>query len=160
MNRKKILIVSGLIVALLIIGGSIGFAIGIHMGFKTGDFTSSTMEYALSHHQLQVAFSEADCQGVRNALKAYLAVVEKHKGNTQSAFSGTVAYADITLAHARLARVARKLGEHDIAQQHIQAAAETCRKSRWKDCSENHILSVSRRFEQELPIRCLSPAQQ
>ncbi|CAB1075501.1 hypothetical protein D1AOALGA4SA_3321 [Olavius algarvensis Delta 1 endosymbiont] len=159
MDRTKILKVSGLIVALLIIGGSIGFAIGIHIGFKTGDFTSSTMEYALSYHQLQVAFSEADCQAVRNALKAYLTVVEKHKDNTHSAFSGTVAYTDLTMAHARLARVARKLGEHDIAHQHIQAAAETCRKSRWKDCSEDHILSVSKRFEQKFPIRCLSPEQ-
>jgi hypothetical protein len=149
MDRKKFLKVSGLIIAMLVIGGSIGFAVGIRMGFKSGGFTASTMEYALSHHQLQVAFSEAD-----------FAVVEKHKDNPRSAFSGTVAYADITLAHARLARVARKLGEHDVAQQHLQAAVEACRKSRWKDCSEDHILSVSQRLEHKLPIQCLSPNQQ
>ena len=160
MDRKRFLKVSGLVAALLVIGGSIGFAVGIHMGFKTGGFTASSMEYALSHRQLQVAFSEADCQGVRAALKSHFAVVEKHKDNSQSDFSGTVAYADITLAQARLARVVRKLGEHDIALQHLQAAVEACRKSRWKDCSENYILSVSRRSEQKLPIRCLSPTQQ
>jgi hypothetical protein len=81
MDRKKFLKVSGLIIAMLVIGGSIGFAVGIRMGFKSGGFTASTMEYALSHHQLQVAFSEADCHGLRRALKAYLAVVEKHKDN-------------------------------------------------------------------------------
>ena len=160
MDRKKFLKVSGLIVALLLIGGSIGFAVGIRMGFETGGFTASTAEYALSHHQLQVAYAEADCQGVRGALKAHLAVVEKHKDNPQSAFSGTVAYADITLAHARLARVARKLGEHDAALQHLQAAVEACRNLRWKDCSEDHVLSVSQRLEQKLPIQCLLPTQQ
>jgi len=160
MDRKRLLKVSGLTAALLVIGGSIGFAVGIRMGFKAGGFTASTMEYVLSHQQLQVAFSEADCQGLRDALKAYLAVVEKHKDNRQSAFSGTVAYADMTLTHARLARVARKLGEHDIALQHLQAAAEACRKAGWKDCSEANILSVSERLEQNLPIRCLSPTQQ
>jgi hypothetical protein len=156
MDRKKFLKVSGLIIAMLMIGGSIGFAVGIRMGFKSGGFTASTVEYALSYHQLQLAFSEPDCHGVRSALKAYLAVIEKHKDNPRSAFSGTVAYADITLAHARLARVARKLGEHDIAQQHLQAAVEACRKSRWKDCSEMHILAVSKRLEQEKPIKCLA----
>ena len=160
MNRKKILKTSGQIVALLVVGGSIGFAVGVRMGFKTGGFTSSTMEYSLSYQQLQIAFSEADCHGVRDALKAHLAVVEKHKDNPDFVFSGTVAYADITLAHARLARVARKLGDEELARQHIQAAVEACRKSGWEDCTKDHILSVSKRTEEKTPIRCLSPTQQ
>ena len=62
------------------------------------------MEYALAHQQLQVAFSEVNCHGVRDALKVYLAAVEKHNDNPDFFFSGRVAYVDITLTHARLAR--------------------------------------------------------
>ncbi len=144
------------IVALLIIGGIIGFAVGNRIGFKAGGFTTSTMEYSLSHHQLEVAFSEADCQGVRDALMMYLAIVEKHKNNPNSAFSGRVAYADTTLTHARLARVARKLGDNDLTRQHLQAATESCERARWEDCSEVHILAVSKRLEQGKPIACLA----
>jgi len=153
---RKHLKVLGQILALLIIGGAIGFAVGSRFGFKAGGFTTSTMEYSLSHHQLEVAFSEADCQGVRDALTSYLAIVEKHKDNPNSAFSGTVAYADITLAQARLARIARKLGDKDLAQKHLQAATKSCGRARWKDCSEMHILAVSKRLEQEKPIKCLA----
>jgi hypothetical protein len=156
MEMIKNLKVLGQILALLIIGGAIGFAAGSRFGFKAGGFTTSSMEYSLSHHQLEVAFSEADCQGVRDALTTYLAIVEKHKDNPNSAFSGTVAYADITLAQNRLARIARKLGDNDLSQKHLQAAIESCGRARWENCSELHILAVSKRLEQENPIKCLA----
>ena len=96
---------------------------------------------------------EADFKALDNLATA---IVEKHKDNSNSAFSGTVAYADITLTHARLARIARKLGDNDLAQKHIQAATVSCRRTRWEDCSEMHILAVSKRLEQENPIKCLA----
>ena len=115
----------------------------------------STIEYDWFQGLSKVVLSYSDCEGVRQALENYLAMLEKHKDDPDSFPSGEIAYADIVVTHARLARVAQKLGDAESARRHIELAIEACGKTRWKQCSEEEIISVSKRLEKNLSIPCI-----
>lgn len=140
----------------ILVGGSIGFGIGFNLGMKSKNMLSAAIEYKALDEPMKIVLSEGDCQAVREALTKHITLVNKYKDIPDTFLSGTLGYSDITISYVRLARLEKKLGNTDLAQSHFEKAVEACRKARWKDCSEENILSVSRMFEKKSPIPCIS----
>lgn len=136
-------------------GGGVGLGVGFHLGMKSGILMGSTVEYEWFHRLSKVVLSEGDCEDVKQALESYLAMIEKQKDSPDSFISGAIAYADIVVAHARLARVEQKLGNAGSARWHIELAIEACDKAGWKECSEEKIFSISKSLENNLSIPCI-----
>ena len=155
MDKKKIAKTTIILLAGILIGGGIGSAIGFHFGMKSGNMLSSALDYELLREPLQMVLSQGNCQAVKEALEKHISLVSKYKDIPESTLFGSIGYADLTLSHARLARLEQKSGNVERAREHIKLAEEACNQSHWKDCSEENILSVSMRFEEKSPIPCL-----
>jgi len=140
----------------ILVGGSIGLGIGFNHGIKSKNMLSAAMEYKAFDEPMKIVLSEGDCQAVKEALTKHITLVNKYKDIPETFLSGTIGYSDITVSYVRLARLEKKLGNTVLAQSHFEKAVEACRKARWKDCSEENIISVSRMFEKKSPIPCIA----
>lgn len=100
--------------------------------------------------------ANADCEGAKKALLEHLALLEKYKGVKDSLISGTVYCVDKMLDHTRLSRIEKQLGNEAAAKHHMKIAIEACTQCGWKGCSEEKLISFSKRLEEKNPIACLS----
>jgi len=55
-----------------------------------------------------------------------------------------------------LARIEEYLGNSTEAQKHMAIAREACAHRKWKECSEDKLVSFAKRLEEKNPIGCLS----
>jgi len=156
MKNRNTLKTSVLLLAGILAGGSIGLGIGINIGMKQKNMLSAVMEYEAFDEPFRLVLSEGECPAVKEALTKHITLVNKYKDIPETFFSGTIGYSDITISHARLARLEKKLGNTELSRSHIERAIEACRKAQWKGCSEEEILAISRVLEEKSPIPCIA----
>jgi len=152
-NRLKTIV---LLLVGILSGGGIGLGIGINIGMKQSNMLSAVLEYESFNEPFRALLSEGDCPAVREALIKHILLVNKYKDLPETPLSGKIGYSDISISYARLARLEKKNGNTDLARSHMEKAVEACQKAEWKDCSEEQILSVSRKFEEKAPIPCIT----
>jgi hypothetical protein len=109
------------------------------------------------HQHIDDQMANANCLALKETLNEYLALLEKYKDFERGfILSRTAYYGDKMLTHARLARIERKLGNERETENHMKLAAEACKQRGWEDCSEEKIVSFTRKIEEKNPIGCLS----
>lgn len=156
---KQGIIYIGLVVLLVAVSSTISCLLGFRSGLRAGGMVSSLAETMLVEQHMKDQMSNANCEGVKQALNDYLKILEKYKNRDGSFLSGTTYYGDKMLIHTRLARIAKKEKNLVEAQKHMAIATEACRERGWKDCSEENLVRFSKRLERQNPIACLSDSQ-
>jgi len=157
MRKWKTVLFILLGIALVALSFFMGSLIGFQKGFSAAGMTSSTAELWLFHDHLTRQMANADCEGLKNTLNDFLAILDKYKDVEGALVSSkTVYYGDNMFTHGRLALIERKLGNEAAAQEHIKAALEFCAKQDWKECSADKIFSTIKRIDQKNPMACLS----
>lgn len=151
---EKVLILLS-VIAVVVIACFISWSYGFRQGIRTGGLTSSMAELMLLNNHME-QMTNANCEGVKQAINDYLKVIEKYKDVKDSIVSRTTYYGDQMLGHVRLARIEEHMGNHAEAQKHMATAKEACAQRQWKDCSEEKLLWFAKRFEEKNPIACLA----
>jgi len=160
MKRSRKILFIILAVVLLALAGFSGYFYGFQEGIRAGHMTAELAEFTLAHQHLEAQMANAKCLELKESLNEYLMLLEKYKDFERGVFlSRTVYYGDKMLTHARLALIARKLGDEKEASKHMKLAVEACNSRGWKDCSENSIISFTRKIEEKNPIACLSDSE-
>ncbi len=158
-KRKKILLGIS-VIALFVIACGVSY----FWGYKDGIFASrfaamgiDVAQFSLTYQHMVAEMANADCEGVKKALNEYLDLLEKYKKVEATFIVSPRSYlADKALTHARLARVERHLGNSKEASNHLKLAIEACTQLKWKDCSGEKLISITKSTEQQNPIACLS----
>jgi len=152
---KSLIIIAAVI--LLIIACAVCYLLGLRQGLRAGHLTAELAEFTLMHQHIDDQMANANCPALKETLNEYLALLEKYKDFEHGLIlSRTAYYGDKILTHARLARIERKLGNEREAENHMKLAVEACKDHGWRDCSEDKIVSFTRKIEEENPIGCLS----
>jgi len=151
---KKVLILFSAI-AVVAIACFISWSYGFRDGIRAGGLTSSMAELMLANQHISDQMANANCEGVKQALNDFLKLLEKYKDVKGSFISNTVYYGDKMLTHVRLARIEEYMGNSAEAQKHMAIAKEACAHRKWKDCSEEKLVSFAKRLEEKNPIVCL-----
>ncbi len=154
-KSKKVIIVASAL-AILIVACVIGYLLGFKSGIRAGGFASSMAEMMLSQQHMRDQMVNADCEGVRQAIDDLLVILEKYRNVEGSLISDTVYYGDNMLAHVRLARIEKYMGNHEEALEHMERAKEACLHRAWKDCSEKKLIWFAKQVEERYPIGCLA----
>ena len=154
-KRKKILITLA-IVTVIVLACILSFMFGFREGIQTGGLTNSTAEFMKINQHMNDQMSNANCEGVKQALNDYMNVLEKYKDVKGSFISDTEYYGDKMLIHVRLARIEKHIGNNAEAQQHMNIAKEACGHRQWTDCSEEKMILFAKKREENNPIACLS----
>jgi hypothetical protein len=152
--KKILLILGGL--ALVGIACFFSWAYGFREGIRAGGLTSSMAEMMLINQNMTDQFTNANCEGVEQAINDYLKVLERHKGKDDIFVPDTVYYGDLMLGHIRLARIEGHRGNQEEKNKHVAIAQEACAHRKWSDCSEKKLRWFSERLEKNNPISCLS----
>ena len=75
--------------------------------------------------------------------------------NTPGSFiTDTVYYHDTMTNEVRLARIARLQNDNESFKKHMALAKEACSQRKWPDCSEENMISYTKRLEIKNPIAC------
>jgi len=157
MEKPKKVIVIILVVVLLGIACAVGYFWGFQEGIRAGHLTAELAEFTLAHQHIADQMSEADCLALKETLKEYLVLLAKYKDFDRGLVLSRIAYyGDKMLTHARLARIEKKLGNEKEAGSQMKLAVEACKHRGWRDCSEEKIVSFTRKIEEKNPIGCLS----
>jgi hypothetical protein len=120
-----------------------------------GGLTGSVAEIMLSQENVTRQMAGAGCDGVRDALNAYLNVLDKYKDVEGSIVSGKTYFGDKMFTHARLAMIEWHEGNTEAAKNHMEIAMSACNNFGWDRCSEENILMVIERLDDNNPMACL-----
>lgn len=153
---KKILIaVSAVVVVALayIIGNFNGFK----QGLSAGGVTTSMAYFMTANDHMTDQMANGTCEGLRESINDYLKQMEKLKDIKNNLFVTESSYnGDKMLSHMRLAKIEEHIGNNTERANHIRIAQEACANRKWKDCSEEKLLDIEKRFAKNHPIACLS----
>jgi hypothetical protein len=152
---KKILLILAVFV-LVVIACYLSWAYGFREGIRAGGLTSSIAELSLANQHMADQYTNANCEGVKQAINDYLIVLEKYKGKDDILLTETVYFGDLMLGHMRLARIEEHQGNQEAKKKHLAIAQEACARRKWPDCSEEKLRWFSERMEKNNPITCLS----
>jgi len=155
MTKGKKILIGVSVTVLFAIGCFASFFYGVRQGTRVGGMAASVAEVWLFHEHMADQLANADCEGAKKVLREHLALIEKYKDVEGSLFFGTMYYADKMLDHTRLSLIEKKLKNDTAAKNHMKIAIEACTQRGWKDCSEEKLISFSKRLEEKNPIACL-----
>ena len=129
---------------------AVGIAVGYYSGFWVGK--GSALAFDMAETAYYSAFIEAQMSEGTNAtreeaLRAFLAVIEKRKGHWTPTFSEKGYAVDAALTNARLSALAQKRGATREAQEYLNRAASFCPQIGWQDCSAEKILAFAQRLD-------------
>lgn len=142
--KTAIRISSYLLALALSLGG------GYYFGFRSGQvsalaFNMAEMEYYFTHNEVQMA--EGTDATREEALRGFLAFIEKRRGHESPWFTEKVYATDSALANARLFALAKKRGATQEAKEYLNRAASFCPQIGWQECSAEKIVSVAQRLD-------------
>ena len=152
---KKVLIICSAII-LVAIACIISWSYGFSQGIRAGGLTSSMAELTLINQHMTDQMGNASCEGTKQSINDYLQIIEKYKNVKDGFITETTYYGDKMLGHIRLARIEEYLGNSAEAQKHMAIAKEACTHRKWKECSEEKLVSFTKRLEEKYPIGCIS----
>jgi hypothetical protein len=152
--KNILLLLAGLV--LVAAACFLSWAYGFRQGLKAGGLTSSIAELSLANQHMADQFTNASCEGVKQAINDYLKVLEKHRGKDDILLTETIYYGDEMLGHMRLARIEEHQGNREAAKRDLAIAQDACAHRKLSDCSEKKLRSFSERLERNNPIACLS----
>lgn len=141
-------------------------AIGIVVGFYSrfaelaGEGMKMTSQGAMiSHYGLRVDIqrNEGDRDAYRNALIAYLGVLDDIIKHPSEFFDPKTTSVDKLLVYERLSRLERESNNPKKADEYISLAVQTCGNTGWKDCSIERITKVSKKLEENGMVSPKSP---
>jgi hypothetical protein len=153
--KKIAFVIAALVV--VVVACFLSWSYGFRKGMIAGGITREMAEvgYFLGHMEDQV--TNADCEGAKQAISDFLKLLEKYKDIPYGLITTeTSYYGDKMLGHIRLARIERQLGNQTEATKQMELAKEACVHRKWKDCSEEHMISVTKHRDQKQPIACLA----
>ena len=143
-------------IALVTIACFMSWSYGFRQGIHAGGLTSSMAELMLANQHMGDQFTNANCEGVKQAINDYLKLIEKNRGKDDVFMTETTYYGDLMLGNIRLARIEGHQGNTDAEKRYLSIAQEACAHRKWPDCSEEKLIWFSRRLEEKNPIACLS----
>ena len=129
-----------------------GLALGYHYGFGAGQgraFAFDMVETAYYSAYADMQMAEGTNATREEALRGYLALVEKRKGHWTPIFTEKVYAIDSALANARLFALAQKRGATQEAQQYLNRAASFCPQIGWRECSADKIIFFAQRIDKQ-----------
>jgi hypothetical protein len=155
--KKVVLVIAALIV--VAIACFLSWSYGFRNGMIAGGVTREMAELVVFHEHMEDQMTNADCAGAKQSIGDYLKLIEKYKDIPYGLITTeTSYYGDTMLCHIRLARIERQLGNPTEATKQMELAKEACAHRKWKDCSEENMISFAKRREQKQPrpIACLA----
>jgi hypothetical protein len=156
--KRILLLVVGLV--LVAIACLVSWSYGFKQDIRAGGLTSSMATVMLANQHMDDQMTNANCEGAKQAINDYLKVIEKYKDNEDGLITKTAYYGDLMLGNIRLARIEERMGNHAQAQKHMTTAKEACGHRNWEDCSEEKLVSFTKRLEEKNPIACLGDEKQ
>ena len=129
---------------------AVGAAAGGYVGFRAAESRALMNEVSeVAHYSalLDVQQSKGNDAAYEEALRGYLAVLERHKGSESPLLSGKVIAVDTALTYARLSALALKRGSHDDAKERLSRAVTLCPQLQWQECSGETITAVAQRLD-------------
>jgi hypothetical protein len=129
---------------------ALGLGGGYYFGFRTGQvsalaFDMAEMEYYFTLNEVQMA--EGTDATREEALRGFLAFIEKRRGHESPWFTEKIYATDSALANARLSALAKKRGANQEADEYLNRAASFCPQIGWQECSVEKIASVAQRLD-------------
>ncbi|MEA3438334.1 MAG: hypothetical protein U9R43_17855 [Thermodesulfobacteriota bacterium] len=153
-SKKALIIISAL--AVLGIACVISYFFGFRYGIRSGGLISSMAEMMLADQHMSDQMANANCEGVRQAINDHLILLKKYRNVKGSFISETIYYGDKMLAHVRLSRIEKHMGNNEEALKHMERAREACANRKWEDCSEKKLIWFAKRLDEKNPIACLA----
>ena len=153
-SKKALIIISAL--AVLGTACAISYFWGFRYGIRSGGLMSSMAEMMLADQHMSDQMSNANCEGVRQAINDHLKFLEKYRNVKGSFISETIYYGDKMFAHIRLYRIEKHMGNNEEALKHMERAREACAHRKWEDCSKEKLIGFAKRLDEKNPIACLA----
>ena len=131
---------------------ALGLAGGYFFGLRNSQggaiaFDMAEMGYYFAHNEVQMA--EGTDATREEALRGFLAFMEKRRGQESPWITEKVYATDSALANARLFALAKKRGATQEANEYLNRAVSFCPQIGWQDCSAEKILSVVQRQDKQ-----------
>ena len=101
--------------------------------------------YYLAFFETQM--SEGTDAAREEAIRGFLALLEKRKGHWTPLFTEKLYAVDSAVANAQLSALARKRGATQEAQDYLNLAASFCPQIGWQNCSAEKIVSHAQRLD-------------
>lgn len=153
---KKITLAIGILVVVAA-ASFFSWSYGFRKGMMAGGITREMAEMGYFFGHMEDQLRNADCEGAKRAIIDFLNLLNKYKDNPYGLITTeTSYYGDKMLAHLRLARIERQLGNQTEATKQMVLAKEACSNRKWKDCSEEKLMSFLKRRDEKVPIACLA----
>lgn len=153
--KKVVLLFAALMV--VAIACYLSWSYGFSRGMLAGGITREMVEVGVFLGHMEDQMANADCEGAKQAISDFLKLLEKYKDVPYGLITTeTSYYGDKMLGHIRLARIEKQLGNQADAAKQMQLAKEACAHRKWKDCSEENMISFTKRRDQKRPIACLA----
>jgi hypothetical protein len=129
---------------------SLGLGGGYYFGLRSGQvsalaFDMAEMEYYFTHNEVQM--TEGNDATREEALRGFLAFIDKRRGHESPWFTEKVYATDSALVNARLFALAKKRGATQEAKEYLNQAASFCPKIGWQECSAEKIVAVAQRLD-------------
>jgi hypothetical protein len=148
MNRvTKIALLVLSYVAVAFIGAAVGW-FGYEkmvLGFDLVDEAALVSRYT-AYNDIQRTSSTG--KEYKEALLAYLEVLERLKQHPSRTFTERTYYLDKTMTYARLSLVANREGNKKEAEMYLQNALAACTNTGWRDCSKEGLHVISTQIEE------------
>jgi hypothetical protein len=140
----------------LLVGLLIGVTIGMRLGIRSAIFARDLTAIATYSLYAETQLKNAEYPEAKKALLDFIKLLDASKGSSDPMISESVLTTDKMLTYGRLSRLSRKHGDDIEAKQFMALAVEECKRTSWKDCSDEKVEYVLT----ELERRSLSPDQQ
>ena len=157
MKPWKKVVLSIAVILVVAIACFLSWSYGFRSGMHAGGITREMAEMGVFVGHMDDQMASADCEGAKQAISDFLKLLEKYRDVPDGLITTeTSYYGDKMLGHIRLARIESQLGNQDESARHMALAKEACAHRKWKDCSEEKMLSFAKRREEKQPIACLA----
>ena len=178
--RKFTKFIYGILAVLIVIAACIfSYFFGVRQGIKNGGLMMSLNDMMYYSEFYEEQYSNADCEGVKEALTDNILMREKYKDIEESFFGRDIYLTEKMFSYTRLSIIENLSGNKKTSREHMDVAIEVCnaRNSAIKnrpgneqasdknisnspesinECTAEKLLYLQRKVDEKNPIACLS----
>jgi hypothetical protein len=141
-NKRNKLIIFVKYFILLLVGSLIGLSIGMKLGVSSVHFGKDLAAVARYSEYAGIKYKYAKYPEAKMALLNFINLLDNYKSSTDPMISQSVLTTDKILTYCRLARLSRKNGDDTEAKQFMALAVEECKRTSWKNCSDEKVENI------------------
>jgi hypothetical protein len=139
----------GIALFALLVGLGVGFYFGSTVAKSAGEMGDEIADITYHATLLEVQRNNGTDAAYEEALLAYLAFLERRKGEPGLILSERAHAADTALTYARLSALATRRGAVEQASQYLASASAVCPRLGWRECSGEAIVAAVERLDDQ-----------